>query len=302
VDDIVLNAYAKINLTLDVIGKRENGYHDLEMIMQSVDLFDRILVRKNDTGKINIYTDSEKIPVDKSNIAYKAAEKMIKTYNIKNGVDIVINKNIPVAAGLAGGSTDAAAVINGMRKIFLEDVDEREILNIASEIGKDVPFCLKGGTAFAYGLGDEILQVENSPLFYVVLAKPDIDVSTAEVYKALKIDEIKIRPDTRKVLEAIEDRDSKTIAKECCNVLETVTAEKYPIIYDIKKTLKECGAMTSLMSGSGPTVYGLFDNKKKADEAADFVSKKFNIKEVFSTKTKGKSNVKGDFEWNINLM
>ena len=286
-NDIVLNAYAKINLTLDVIGRRENGYHDLEMIMQSVNVFDRVLVRKNSTGNINIYTDSEKIPTDNSNIAYKAADRLIKTYGIKNGVDIVINKNIPVAAGLAGGSTDAAAVIKGMKKLFLTDVSEREILNIASEIGKDVPFCLKGGTAFAYGLGDELLHIEKSPKFYVVLAKPDIDVSTAEVYKALKIDEIKIRPDTRGVLEAIENGDEITVAKECHNVLETVTAKKYPVIEKIKKTLKEQGAMTSLMSGSGPTVYGLFDSKEKADEAADFVGKKFGIKEVFSTTTIG---------------
>ena len=201
-DKILINAYAKINITLDVLKRRTDGYHELEMIMQSIDVFDSVEVRKTDRGEIRVFSDSSKVPEDKTNIAYKAAEKMFDFCGIKSGVDIYINKRIPVAAGLAGGSADGAAVIKAIRALFVPNENIEKFNSLAGSIGKDLPFCLKNGTAFAYGLGDELAYIKPMPESFVVLAKPDIDVPTAWVYKNLDLNKVSERPDTRAVLEA----------------------------------------------------------------------------------------------------
>ncbi len=284
-DKILINAYAKINITLDVLKRRPDGYHELEMIMQSIDVFDSVEVKKNDTGEIRVFSDSSKVPEDRTNIAYKAAEKMLDFCGIKNGVDIYIKKRIPVAAGLAGGSADGAAVIKAIRDLFVPDEDIEKFSSLAGSIGKDLPFCLKNGTAFAYGLGDELTYIKPMPESFIVLAKPDIDVPTAMVYKALDLKKAVKRPDTKAVLEAYEKGDMDTVLKNTVNVLETVTAVKYPVIEEIKNYLVSKGALASAMSGSGPSVYGIFESKEKADKAAEAVKEKFGIREVFSTKT-----------------
>lgn len=284
-DKILINAYAKINITLDVLKRRTDGYHELEMIMQSIDVFDSVEVRKTDMGEIRVFSDSSKVPEDKTNIAYKAAEKMFDFCGIKSGVDIYINKRIPVAAGLAGGSADGAAVIKAIRALFVPNENIEKFNSLAGSIGKDLPFCLKNGTAFAYGLGDELAYIKPMPESFVVLAKPDIDVPTAWVYKNLDLNKVSERPDTRAVLEAYKKGDMDTILKNTVNVLESVTAEKYPVIKELKSYLISNGALTSAMSGSGPSVYGIFESKHKADEAAETIREKFGISEVFSTKT-----------------
>ncbi len=280
-DKISINAYAKINITLDVIKKRDDGYHELEMIMQSIDVYDDVEIKKN-SGGINVFCDSK---IQNLNTAYIAAKKIIDKYDMSYGVDIYIKKRVPIAAGLAGGSADAAAVIKGMRKLFFPQMSIYNFYDLASSIGKDVPFCIKNGTAFAYGLGDKLVYTNKCPHFYVTLVKPDIYVSTAEVYKALNINNIKLRPDTKRVLKAIEENDKESIAKGTVNVLETVTAVREPVIYKIKQALINNGAISSAMSGSGPSVYGLFLDKQKADAAAEYIKSEFGFKEVFSTQT-----------------
>lgn len=284
-EKILINAYAKINLTLNVLRRLESGYHELEMIMQSVGLNDTVEVVKNNLGEVRVFSNSSKVPLDPSNTAYRAADGIIQKYELKSGVDIHIEKRIPVAAGLAGGSADAAAVIKAMREMFLPRIPIEKFQKFASAIGKDVPFCLKNGTAFAFGLGDKLVYLKDCPVFNVVIAKPDIDVSTASVYKALKLDEITMRPDTKSVLRAIDLSDRQGIANGVLNVLETVTAVKYPVICRIKEFMNKNGALASAMSGSGPSVFGLFDNKNDADIVCEAIKKEFGITEVYSTQT-----------------
>ncbi len=284
-DKILIKAYAKINLTLNVLRRLESGYHELEMIMQSVGLHDTVEVEKNGSGDILIFSDSAKVPLGPENTAYRAAEGIIEKYGIKNGVEIRIKKQIPVAAGLAGGSADAAAVIKAMRELFVPAVPIEKFQRFASSIGKDVPFCLKNGTAFAFGLGDKLVYIKDCPLFYTVIAKPDIDVSTAAVYNALEIDKITKRPDTKAMLKAIDMSDSKAVSDNVLNVLETVTAVKYPVILRIKEYMIDNGALNSAMSGSGPSVFGLFDSEEKARSACESIKKEFGITEVYSTQT-----------------
>lgn len=284
-DKILIKAYAKINLTLNVLRRLENGYHELEMIMQSVGLHDTVEVEKNDLGIVRVFSNSSKVPVGPNNTAYRAAEGIIEKYELKNGVDIHIQKRIPVAAGLAGGSADAAAVIKAMRELFLPSVPIEKFHKFASAIGKDVPFCIKNGTAFAFGLGDKLVYIKDCPLFYTVIAKPDIDVSTAAVYKALEIDKITKRPDTKAVLKAIDMSDKKAISDSVLNVLETVTAVKYPVICRLKEFMINNGALASAMSGSGPSVFGLFDSEEKAQYVCESIKKEFGITEVYSTQT-----------------
>ncbi len=284
-DKILIKAYAKINLTLNVLRRLENGYHELEMIMQSVGLHDTVEVEKNDSGNIRVFTDSSKVPLGQDNTAYRAAEGIIEKYGLKSGVDIHIKKRIPVAAGLAGGSADAAAVIKAMRELFLPSVPVEKFQKFASAIGKDVPFCLKNGTAFAFGLGDKLVYIKDCPLFYTVIAKPDIDVSTAAVYNALKIEDIKKRPDTKAMLHAIDTSDAKAVSDNVLNVLETVTALKYPVICRLKEFMINNSALASAMSGSGPSVFGLFDSEQKAQFVCESIKKEFGITEVYSTQT-----------------
>ena len=272
---ITLNAHAKINLSLDVLNKRDDGYHNLKMIMQTLQLHDIITIQEIESG-IEIECEAPYVPTSNSNIAYKAAEKVIQEYGLNAGVRIKIEKKIPVAAGLAGGSTDAAAVLKGMNELFGIGLDQQRLMDIGKTIGADVPYCIVGGTALAEGIGEIITTLPEMEAIPVILIKPRFGVSTASVFKSLQLDKIPYRPKTDMLIDALEKRDIKFIGENLCNVLESVTVERYPLIDKIKKDLITKGSIGSIMSGSGPTVFGLFEDDETAKKAYSKISKKRN--------------------------
>lgn len=264
---IRVKARAKINLSLDVIGKRQDGYHDIKTIMQTVELCDIVTISAAESSDIKVECSCNKVPLDRKNIAYKAAELFIKNYNIDKGVKIAIEKNIPVASGLAGGSADAAAVIKGMNKLFDCKADESELISIGREIGADVPFCIRGGTMFAEGIGDVLTKLPPLPKTQVLIVVPCVEVSTKLVYKKLDTGRINKRPDMKILLEFIKEGRVDLLAKNMVNVLENVTSVKHPVINTIKGKLKTCGALGSIMSGSGPSVFGIFPERQSVKKA-----------------------------------
>jgi 4-diphosphocytidyl-2-C-methyl-D-erythritol kinase len=277
-----VKAPAKINLALDVLSKRPDGYHDVAMIMQTVALYDTISVRSGFEG-IKLTSDSSKIPVDDTNIAYKAAHYLSTKYNVKRGAHIHIEKRIPVAAGLAGGSTDAAAVLKLLNKVWDLKLSKAELMDAGKKLGADVPFCIQGGTCLAEGLGDKLTVIKSMPDCFILLAKPNVGVSTKDVYEGLKLNEIEDRPNIPAILQGIQNQDLLKISKNMGNVLETVTTKMYPIIVQLKQKLMENGAIGSLMSGSGPTVFGVFEDMATAYGAYDNI--KTLVNEIFVVKT-----------------
>lgn len=275
-------AYAKINILLDVVGKREDGYHLLKMIMQNIDLYDEVSVDKIKKG-IEISCNKEYVPIDERNIAYKAAKLFMNKYNINSGVKIVINKNIPVAAGLAGGSTDAAAVLKIMNKLFEVNVSKEELMKIGLELGADVPYCIEGGTALCEGIGEELTRLKSFKNHILVLVKPPFGVSTREVYKAFDLNKAKIHPDADNIIKKIEEDDLTYVAANMKNLLENVTLKKYRNLIAIKEQMIELGAIGSLMSGSGPSIFAFFDDMFKAQKCYDKMKKKYS--DVFITRT-----------------
>jgi 4-diphosphocytidyl-2-C-methyl-D-erythritol kinase len=265
-ESIELQAKAKINLSLDVIGKRPDGYHDVKMIMQTIGLHDDILLEKTGEG-IRIECNSPWVPTDSGNIAWKAAQLILSRCGIKNGVNIRIYKRIPVAAGLAGGSTDAAAVFKGLNILYSLNISEEELMGMGREIGADVPYCIKGGTMLSEGIGEILSPLERLEGVPIILVKPRIGVSTAWVYKNLQLEKVLIRPDTELLVKAIKERRIDILAGNMRNVLESVTMEKHSVIRDIKEKLVRFGAAGSMMSGSGPTVFGIFADRKSAEHA-----------------------------------
>jgi len=267
---ITVKSRAKINLSLDVIGKRTDGYHEVQMIMQQVNLFDEIKVIENkDNNRITVTSNCDFIPKNNTNIAYKAAEIIKERFNIPYGINIHIQKNIPVAAGLAGGSSNAAGVLTALNKMWDLDLSTEELMDIGVKIGADVPFCILGSAALAEGIGERLTPINGLKNTWIVLAKPSISVSTAEVYRSLEMDKIIKRPETGKLIQAIEDQDLYTVSSEMINVLETVTERKHSVIRQLKGKMMEYNALGSMMSGSGPTVFGIFRNYKKAKAAYD---------------------------------
>lgn len=290
---IKLKSRAKINLTLDVVAKREDGYHDLEMIMQTVSLYDSIFIKKAENDGIVVKTNLYYLPTDERNITYKAAKLIKEEFDIQQGVYIELTKRIPVAAGLAGGSGNCAAVIKGMNKLFDLNLSMERMMELGARLGSDVPYCLMEGTALAQGRGEILTALSPCPHFYVLLAKPDISVSTAQVYKNLKLEEVKSHPNTKAVLKAIEDGDAEGISLGLCNVLETVTIPCKPIVGNIKEFIQNQGAFGVLMSGSGPTVFAMFHKKETAKDAAYKVKEKFGIKDVYVTEIYNSTCAKG---------
>lgn len=290
-DYINVKARAKINLTLDVTGIRDDGYHDLKMIMQTVELYDKVYIKEIAKSNIKLKSNIEWLPVDDRNLAYKAAEILKNRYNIKKGIFIELSKSIPVAAGLAGGSADCAAVLYGMNVLFDIGISKQELMNIALELGSDVPYCLMRGTALAEGRGEILTKLSPCPKAWVVLAKPPVGMSTASVYKAIDAFDSYKHPNTEAMIDAIEKHDITAVAKNLSNVLENASIPMCSMIADLKETLNDCGALGSLMSGSGPTVYGLFEKKASAENAVSVIKKKFEIKDVFLTKI---YNIGGD--------
>ncbi|AFS77229.1 4-diphosphocytidyl-2-C-methyl-D-erythritol kinase IspE [Gottschalkia acidurici 9a] len=282
---VKLNAYAKINLSLDVLGKRENGYHELSMIMQQIDLKDIITIEEVNgiQNSIEINSNSSKVPLDNSNIVYRAWEEISKKYSGNKGVRVSIEKNIPISAGLAGGSTDAAAVLKGLNKLWSLNLTDAELMDIGLKVGADVPFCIIGGTALAEGIGEKLTKIKSFSNKYILLANPGIEVSTSHVYKNLNLKTIEKRPDINNIIRYIEQSDIYSLSKEMSNVLESVTIKENPIIDEIKQSMISNGAVGSLMSGSGATVFGIFDSEEKLENCKKILEKKIDT--VICTKT-----------------
>ncbi|MCC8102740.1 MAG: 4-(cytidine 5'-diphospho)-2-C-methyl-D-erythritol kinase [Clostridiales bacterium] len=324
-DQLTWRARAKINLGLDVLRKRPDGYHDLRMVMQTIDLYDEITLRVVEPGAagadvtgddmtgsgpvgIDVIGDSPVhvdasgdgaairlrvqgqdglVTADSHNLAWRAAELLMKEFDIREGLDITLIKKIPVAAGLAGGSTDAAAVLNGVNQLFELGLGERELMERGVRIGADVPYCIMGGTALAEGIGERLTRLSPAPQAHVLLAKPPIQVSTKFVYSNLRLSDGGAQgirhPDIDAQVQAIRDGDLYRMAELMGNVLETVTIPVFPVIGEIRAQMMRCGAVGAMMSGSGPTVFGLFDDLGKAKGAYAELSKGELASEVYLT-------------------
>lgn len=282
--DLRLKARAKINLTLDVTGKREDGYHLIQSIMQTVSLYDGIYMKRIRKNDIIIKSNLTWLPTDNRNLAYRAAELMKAKFDISEGVFIEIDKRIPVAAGLAGGSADCAAVLVGMNRLFGLGLSVKELESLAFLLGSDIPYCVQRGTMLAEGVGEILTPVKSvCPMCYVVLAKLPVSVSTATVYRGLDLQKVESHPNTEGMIQAMAEGDIKKMGQLLGNVLETVTIPMYPRISRLKQELVQLGAEGALMSGSGPTVFGLFQEEEKAKEAAAAIRRKFGLKEVVAT-------------------
>lgn len=282
--EMKLKAMAKINLGLDVLRRRSDGYHDLRMIMQTVYLYDQIEIAEKETSGITLTTNAGYLPVNEDNLVYKAAKLLMEEFGIEQGVRIHLKKYIPVAAGLAGGSSDAAAVLIGINRMFRLGLSKEDLKKRGVKIGADVPYCIMRGTALAEGIGDVLTPLPAAPDMHVVLAKPPIHVSTGFVYTNLKADQLAYHPDIDAQVEAIRAGDGYAMAKLMGNVLETVTIPAYPVIEEIKEEMKRAGALGAMMSGSGPTVFGLFDDAKKAQAAYEGLRNGSLAKNVYLTK------------------
>lgn len=281
--DISVKALAKINLGLDVVRRREDGYHEVKMVMQTIHLFDRLEIARNDSGAITISTNLPFLPVNENNLVYKAAKLLIDEFGIADGIDVKLRKHIPVAAGMAGGSTDAAAVLYGMNRIFELGLTREELMRRGVKLGADVPYCVMRGTVLAEGIGEKLTPLPPMVKCPVLIAKPAVSVSTKFVYENLKLDDTTRHPDIDRLVEGIKENDLHKIAENMGNVLETVTIPNYPVIAEIKEHMMEYGAVLSMMSGSGPTVFGLFDSRKTAETAYEAMQKSGLAKQVYLT-------------------
>ncbi len=266
-----IKAYAKINLGLDVLGVLPGGYHEVKMVMQTVGIWDELTLEKTDGG-IVIETDSRELPTDENNIIYKAARLMQEEFGLPGGIRVSLQKNIPVAAGMAGGSADAAAVMKAMNQLYELELSEERLRELGVRIGADVPYCIMGGTALAEGIGEKLTRLAAAPQCVLVVAKPDRNVSTKEVYTALDALLDYTHPDIDGMTAAIRAGDLAGVAARLGNVLEAVTAERCPQVTAIRRVMDSHGAMGSLMSGSGPTVFGIFDDQAKAETVAKLIA------------------------------
>lgn len=281
-EQIILRAYAKINLCLDVSGRLPNGYHTVKTVMQAVGIFDELALEKAESG-VAMTTDAVGLPVDGSNLACKAANLMQETYHVKEGVRIRLRKSIPIAAGMAGGSTDAAAVMLGMNRLFGLERPREELMRLSVSIGADVPYCILGGTALAEGIGEVLTPLPAAPACHVLVAKPDFSVSTRDVYERLDAAGKLQHPDVDGMVAAIERGSLSGVAERLGNVLEGVTVSAFPVIDTIKKRMLALGAAGSLMSGSGPAVFGLFPDKAAADHARRRLEQEALARQLFVT-------------------
>ena len=282
-ESIRLKARAKINLGLDVIGRRENGYHDVRMVMQTVGLYDRIIMTRIPEEEIRIKTNIGFLPVNENNLVYKAIMLMKNKYKLDGGIEVDLNKFIPVAAGMAGGSSDAACALFGMNRLFELNVPMRELMKLGVEIGADVPYCLMRGTALAEGIGEKLTRLPDMPFCHILIAKPPVNVSTKLVYEKLDNTDVKLHPDG--IIEAIKLKDVALVASRMGNVLESVTVPLYPVIDSIKKDMIEHGAMNAMMSGSGPTVFGIFPDEQSMIACQQFLRQKGEARQVYTTET-----------------
>ena len=284
-DTIRLKALAKINIGLDVLRRREDGYHDVKMIMQTVGIYDQICLNREKTPGIRVKTNLFYLPDNENNLVYKAAKLLMDEFSIEDGVSIDLNKYIPVAAGMAGGSSDAASVLYGMNKMFSLGLSQDELMRRGVKIGADVPYCIMRGTALAEGIGEILTPLPPMPACFVLVAKPGISVSTKFVYENLHANDLRSEqhPDIDAAIAGIRAGDLKATAQAMGNVLELVTAREYPVIEEIKNFMKKRGALNAMMSGSGPTVFGLFENKTTARNAFYQLRRTNLAKQVYLT-------------------
>ena len=282
---VTIKGQAKINLTLDILRTREDGFHEVAMVMQAVDLADTLTLERREAAGIGLTIDVPWLRAGEKNLAYRAAKLMQEEYHLPGGVDIHLTKRIPMAAGLAGGSADAAAVLRGMDTLYALGAAVEKLCELGARLGSDIPFTLMGGTMLATGRGEVLRRLPDFPETFVVLAKPHVSVSTAWAYGAYDAHPAEHHPDTQAMLAAIEAGDRAKAASFLCNVLESATIKRYGIISQLKEMMKEAGAIASLMSGSGPTVFGLAETRAQAEQIADAV--RLPDVDVFVSKTVG---------------
>ncbi|NLX63928.1 MAG: 4-(cytidine 5'-diphospho)-2-C-methyl-D-erythritol kinase [Clostridiaceae bacterium] len=271
---LTILAPAKINLSIDVKDRLASGYHSVEMIMQTIDLFDIITVERTQSD-VSIQCDDPQLPCDHGNIALKAAELFFEKCPYKGGARISLKKNIPIAAGLGGGSSDSAGVLKALNRLYDNCLTDTELAEISGRLGADVAFFLSGGTQYARGIGNELTQLPDLGDVHILLVNPGFPVSTKFVYENLDISNMGERPDIPGIIDAIKRRDINFVAENMRNVLESVTLKKYPELKTIMNKLIESGALGSLMSGSGPTVFGIYQSGDKAEAAKEEFLKQY---------------------------
>lgn len=282
--ELRLKALGKINLGLDVLRRKENGYHEVRMIMQTVDMYDKLTLRKKKKPGIEVKTNLFYLPTNENNLVYKAAKLLMDEFGVEEGLSIDLHKFIPVAAGMAGGSSDAAAVLHGVNRLFGLGLSRKDLMERGVTIGADVPYCVMRGTALAEGIGEELSPLPPMPPCHILIAKPGISVSTKFVYENLHLETLESHPDIDRSLHALENGDLEALALSMGNVLETVTIPHYPVIEEIKQVMKAAGALNAMMSGSGPTVFGIFKEEEKAKTAYDILQKQELAKQIYITK------------------
>lgn len=279
-----LRALAKINLGLDVLRRRDDGYHEVRMIMQTLKMYDKITIRKMKEPGIQLKSNLFYVPENESNLAYRAAKMLADEFQLAQGVFIDLQKFIPVAAGMAGGSSDAAAVLYGVNRMFQLNLSKRQLMERGVKIGADVPYCIMRGTVLAEGIGEKLTPLPPMPSCKVVVAKPQVSVSTKFVYENLKLGEVAAHPDIDILLAGIREGDLHKVAANMGNVLETVTIPHYPVIAQIREEMMRLGALNAMMSGSGPTVFGLFEDEEKARYAYEKMRRGSLAKQVYLTR------------------
>lgn len=280
-----LRAMAKINLGLDIIGKREDGYHEVRMIMQTIRMYDVLEIRKKSSPGIFLSTNLPYIPCDERNLVYKAAKILMDEFHVEEGLSMKLTKSVPVAAGMAGGSSDAAAAFVGVNRLFHLGLSEEELMKRAVQVGADVPYCVMRGTALAEGIGEKLTRLPDLPGCYILIGKPGINVSTRTAYENLDLNEIRRRPDIDGMIRDIKNKDLYSMTGKMENVFEPGIMAKYPVIREIRDLMEKQGALKAMMSGSGPTVFGIFDDAGKMQNAARALKKSGLAKTVFATRT-----------------
>ena len=280
-----LKAYAKINLGLDVLGKREDGYHDVRMVMQTIGIYDRLIITKIPEEDIRIKSNLFFLPVNENNLIYKAAKLLKDSFGFAGGVEIDLNKFIPVSAGLAGGSTDAASTLFGINRLFDLGLSTKDLMELGVSIGADVPYCVMRGTALAEGIGEKLTALPPLPRCWILIAKPPVNVSTKLVYESLDMNGVDRHPDIDGLIDAIKRQDINGVCSLMGNVLENVTVPLYPVIESIKNDMMDNGAINAMMSGSGPTVFGIFPDEETILKCQAFLKKKGEARQVYITES-----------------
>ncbi len=283
IDKTTQRAYAKINIGLDVLRRRADGYHEVKMIMQTVDIYDELVLERRKEPGIELRMDNSDLPSGGDNLICRAADLLFREKEITGGVNISLTKRIPIAAGMAGGSADAAAALRGLNELFDMGYSLKELQALGVGLGADIPYCLAGGTMLSEGIGEILTPLPAPPAAHLVIAKPDINVSTAFVYGNLHADRLAWHPDIDGMIAALQKGDLDGITGRLGNVLETVTVKAHPVIEQIKELLRKQGAENALMSGSGPTVFGIFKEKETAARAAEAVERGRLAKQIFVT-------------------